>query len=305
MAKRAATTFYGRFASSGAWTTNTNWKLPGDVTPDAGDYPGWDESNTADKVVNGDIVILDQAVANAIVGGDYSAKGELAGFQVSAAFNKAIGSAITPLTLILGAIEAIVNGSAAGSIWLTNGSFGSPGIIVIDMKPGSTLTLDGTWGICNLRKGAVVFKATTTIETALIVGYMTSMNDVTLTIPVGASVPSLVQASGGNVTCNVSIGNLVLSGGKWQQNTGTLTGLLLSGTGVLDWRSGNITVAYIDGGLLDASQSVTARTMTTCRLAPNGKLDLNNGVDTITVTSLIFDCTNPKIEFTPGRMITI
>lgn len=304
---RAAGIF--RWQGNGAGTKTAfddgrNWVNESGTPYDQAQYPSYDGALSAN--VDGDSIWFDTAITNSPAGIDISAKGDIGSLIVGPAFNGTIGSSGTPLVIdTQTAIMAQITGTGAGNIFLKGaGTNGIRTMIVNDMKSASTLTLDGDIDNLRLMKGTVAFAATMTISTSLYISYTNNKTgDVSLTIPAGVTPPSTVYVSGGTITCSVGITTLIQSGGIWTHNLGTVGNLVIS-DGKFIWNAGTITASNMFGGVLDGTQSITTRTCTTLNYY-KGKMNFNTETDAITVTNLYCLNTTPDLTVNSGQKLTI
>jgi len=304
---RAAAIF--RWQGNGAGTKTAfddgrNWVDTAGTPYAQAQYPSYDGATSAN--VNGDTIWYDTAATTAPAGYDLSAKGDLAGIVVGSAFDKAIASSGTPLLFDMQANAQVqICGTNAGAIYLKGGGTqGLQNINVVDMKSGSTLTLDGDVDNVRLLKGTVVFSATLTISSSLYIGYINNKTgDVTLTIPAGVTPPASVYASGGTVSNSIGITTLIQSGGIWTQALGTIGNLILS-DGKFIWNAGTLTAVNQFGGTVDGSQSITPRTATAWNYY-KGTMNFNNSTDACTVTALNIMNSSPDMQVVIGQKLAI
>ena len=214
-----------------------------------------------------DTILFDTALANPVVqspaGFDQSAAaGAVALLIVGPLYNGTIGTDAVPLTLKTGTPRVEIEATGAGAIYLTGAA--ANGITLIDVTAARTLLrLGGVVGTLRCWSGNIELRATSTIQTAMYVGYINSKTgDVRLLIPAGATLtPAAYQIDGGTIDCSVAIDTLNLNGGTWRQNANLAT--LNLNAGIYQWYSGTITTATLRGGTLTAGVSQIAREVTT------------------------------------------
>ena len=306
MALRAATTFYFVGGTSGAYSTSTNWTITGGGAPDASDYPGWDNSEAAN--VDGDSVIFQQNPTNALVGGDYSAKGDLASLRITSLYAKAFATVAVPLK---------VDMQAAGACYLdcTNaltpslmggGARGLVNVQVVGKKSGQTLTLSGLIAGLTLRKANCAIAASSTISDWLTITYLSyRAQDVALTIGATVTLPALVWCAGGQIICGSALTGLLMTaglGGQWAQ-AGAITEVEHD-DGTLLWTSGDIASYVGYGGSLDASASVYAATLVDATIYTGCRINLNNGLNNRAVTWPV-DMQGGDLEVSPGATLAV
>lgn len=307
-ADRSAMTFRWTGAVDTVFQKGTNWDDENGDAHNVLNYPGYDGVAPNTGNIDGDTVLFDQAVTNAPAGVDNSSKGALAALKVTAAYDKAIASSGIYLTVNMQTTgKVIIDAPAAGNIYLAGaGAQGLINALILNSKSGSIIYLGGVIGTVNPLKGTVTLAATAVLGTALNIGYINSRTgDVVLVITAGATLPSAVDCNGGTITGNVAITTLRLNGGLWTQVAGNIT-TLISNTGKFTWTAGNITTAYVNGGELDGSGSIAARTITTMYFYKGAKVNLNNNVDTITVSNLYpmtSDLTG--LQIIPGKKLVV
>lgn len=311
MALRDAKIFYWTGTTDTVATTSTNWQ----ITPltggtkgaaDASDYPGWDNSEGGGTNVDGDIIILDAAVTNGLstaAAWDQTAKGKLAGFIVTSAYNKGIGKDTTDrVTLDFNAAgdETRIDATAAGNIWLA-GTLNT--CQVTGCNSSYTVNLSATITTLNLLKANV---ALTGAVTTLNIGYETDIkNDVTLTIADAATIPTAITMTGGTVTNNdtESITVLTISGGTWIQAVeATISSVYLSG-GTFRWDDGTLTNVFASGGTVDATKTAVPRVCTTLYHYNAATVDLRDTARNVRITNYYAMCEQPKLYLVPGQYV--
>lgn len=302
---RAAGTFRWTGAVDTVFSKGTNWVNSAGTAWDINQYPSYDGALTTN--VDGDTIIFDAAVTNSPAGVDNSAKGDILSVKVTAAYNGTVGSAIAPLILDMQTTGSVgIDGSAMGSVYLKGGGTnGLQNIACYDCKSGSTIGLDGAVAGLIALRGTILIAATAVITGVMTVDYVTrKAGDVAMTITAGATLPAAIGCFGGVVTNNVAVTALNVSEGTWNQIAGDVASLETHG-GIFNHTAGNITLAHIYDGFLDGSGSVTARTYTDVYLYKAGKLDVNNGADTIVITNLHLMTPDPKLTVVPGQVVDI
>ena len=314
---RAADTF--RWRGNGAGTKSAlndgrNWVDATGAAHIQDHYPFYDAEGAHAGNVDGDSVLFDAAItapALALAGYDASALGDGAALKVLSAYNTTIASSGAKLLFDMQvAGQVIVDAENAGDMYLKGAGANGIGLVqVINTKGGSTpsvLYLDGDIDRLRALKGKINLQATCVISTELNIGYLTARNsDVNLTITAGATLPAIIDMSGGTITNNVAITTLRMSDGLWTNAAGAITTAKLTG-GHFYWNEGAIATAYVEGiAYLDGSGSVTPRTLALCYLGANGRLNINNGAQSINVTALRILGERPEIQWTPGQVIAI
>jgi hypothetical protein len=302
---RAAGIFRWTGAVDTVFSKGTNWINELDVAWDINQYPSYDNALTGN--VDGDTVLFDAAVTNSPAGVDISAKGDLQSFKVTADYNGTIGSLAVPLIFDMTATgECIITGTIAGDMHLKGGGTnGLKTVTTMDSKSGSTINLDGSIGTIQAIKATINVLASATIVTALNIQYKTNKaSDVIMTLNAGVTLPPTIRMLGGIVTNSNAVASLSPWAGTWKQLAGNITSLTNYG-GRVEWYAGNITTSNIYAGTVDGSMSTDIRTMTNCYLYRDGSLNVNNGVDTITVINLYMYSENPKLTICPGQKVAI
>jgi len=317
MALRAAGTWVWTGTTDTVYTKHTNWTIDGG-TPDADDYPGWDNSEGGGTDVNGDTVILTGSLTNgcATAAGYAADKGNLAKVIVTDTYNKAIGKDATdPLVLKMAlAGEVFIEGTLADNIFLSGNATQEIDLLtVMDMQSGKTITLGGNVGTINLTKGHITTQATLTVEDAngVNVGYITnSISDATLILTAGTTITGgVINAQGGTITnsINGTIATVVIGKAKWTNTVGTsgvITALNQYG-GTVYWNSGDITAGNIYDGTLDCTGGTEARTCTDLYQYGPATVNVNDGRRWVTISNWHLMSEQPKIKVVPGQTIAI
>jgi hypothetical protein len=303
---RASRTWHWRGTTDSVFITSANW-ITSAGTPDAGDYPGWDASEAGGSNVNGDIIVLDAAVTNAMAGADISAKGEIAGIQVTGLYDQDLGSLASPLIVNMTATGAVrVDASAAGDVYLKGaGARGLVGVTVTATKQSETCFLDGK--IVGFYKygGSVTIQAAAVITGTMMCAKGLT-NDGTLTITSGATLPATITSTGGIVECNAAITALMVMGGSWKQSAAASGTITVNGdpTTVVEWTAGTVGKADVINGRFDGSTSGTPRTLTDATVWPGGTLNLNNKLGNIAVTNPV-DYQGGVLSPSAGTKLTV
>lgn len=310
---RAAGIFRFRGGASGDPTNGANY-IDVNGNPWTGHYPGWD--GTASANVDGDIVTLDGLATNAMAGGDLSAKGKLASFSVTNSYLLASNGAVpgvgtstanpVKLNMLNGAPVTIdqadginISGGPQGNIYLKGlGSHGMGAISVLTVKKSGTAAvvyLDGAFESFRGEYGNVEICATAAISGAYNPGFRTDpINDLIITIDVGATIGGQITVNGGKNTCNIAVSGLLMTNGTWIHQAGNLAAPNVQG-GTLYWNGGNATdLLASNSGKIDGSQSDTPRTCSksatpyAAQATFGGQINLATQGKAITVTDPIY-----------------
>lgn len=253
--------------------------------------------------INGDDAVLDQAPTTAIDGGDLSTI-SIVRFVVSAAYDKAVGSAASYLklkatTLIIDAAKTtgvFIEGDASGKIATTYITKGGDKTDRINLK--------GTFTHLYPLGGKVTI-GVATIETTLRIGKKADESGINLIIDSGATLPSTTYMQGGRVTCAAAHGTLEMLSGRMTQ-TGAITTKLNMTDGTLVWNGGNIGPIEQWSGKIDASGNPDTRTYGNYTKY-GGTANFNDGGGGVTCTGTwtIHDTTRPVPKISLNQTYSI
>jgi hypothetical protein len=288
------------------WDDGRNWVDAAGAPYLVGRYPGSIPAVFDDVVYYTALVppALSTAGYDAIAAGDES----LNSFRVGPDYNGTIGLPGVGGQIRVDVPELYVQNADGGDIYLEGGTLGAglERIVVLGTKSTSTLYLDGYLGDLWIEKGITVLDAGAIFaaDANVVVRYVTAiLTDATLTIPAGVTMPvtGTLSAFGGRVACTEDVTELYVYNGEWTQNGDvTLLGVL---GGTVIWNSGDIVVAMLQGGKLDASNSPIARVIDSVYVYRTASLDLDNGVLDSVVIGTVHEAWGGITTWQPGELL--
>jgi len=234
-----------------------------------------------------------------------------ANVRVAESFVKKIGASGSPLELDYITEELAYAGLGDEAWFEFKSGVNVTRVIVTNSGSGlNALHLDSHEGGMRLNalRGKIQIVAGATILTPILVGQISSINDVNLTIPASVSfdAPSEIIQTGGTITSASGNNTLKL---RSIAGTMTLTGTALMGEfdghgGTLNYQaSGNIGKVYGYAGKFDASGS-PGMTITDAELWALGTINIANGLWNIAVTNGVVMHGNGNLIIDPGRVLT-
>jgi hypothetical protein len=281
------------------WSDGRNWVDGAGAAYAVGVYPGVVPAQHDD-------VIFDQALeagALSVAGRDCAADEPLLSFAVGPTYDGTIGTSGTWLQVDVNEATSYVNidgsGMAAGGIYLDSAG-GALNRVLVE---GGNVHLDGAIADLTVLKGTVEIAAAAVVTVLFYVGLKTLESDATVSILAGATLCDVVQASGG-VTCNAASANdLYISGGSWVQAAGALSGVVRVFGGTFYWNAATLTSLFVFGGLATAAFSALTRTLTNARVYLGATLNLDNGMNNITLTNPV-EVQDGTVIWPTGRRVS-
>jgi hypothetical protein len=291
------------------WDDGRNWLDAAGAAYGAARYPG-------SVVAIHDDVMYDTALGggalstagyDAVTAGDES----LNSFRVGPDYNGGIGIAGAGGQVRINVPELYIQNATGGDMYIEGGTLGTglERVLALGTKATSHLYLDGHIGDTWIEKGNVVFDASAIFaaDATITVRYQSGiLTDAVVGIPAAVTMPTtgLIFIFGGTITCDASLYELYVYNGKWTQ-ANDMSKLGMTG-GVVDWTSGDITAAVLEGGKLDGSNSPIPRVLDSVFVFRGATLDLDNGVLDSIVIGTVHEAWGGTTTWQPGdRLIQI
>lgn len=303
----AAEIYIWNGATDTDWTAagGSNWETESGAAQGANQYPGLaagDEAWFIGTVPSG------ATITAGPVGVDLSAAADLGSIRVADDYAFGIGTnAGTPVIVDMETNNETICIIDAASItdgiyFAGGGTNGLYRVVVANGKSAQDVWLSGKLGATHLLKGEqILYDGAVSACTSLLIGSVNNpSSDAKVTIEASATVPSIIRCAGGQVTNNVAVTTLQISGGEWTQAAGNIATITSTGGRVV-WNAGNITTINLNGGEIDASREHTYRTVTTV-VGLSGTLNVNDGIGTVTVTD--WQDLGATINTFPGQRLT-
>lgn len=271
-----------------AWNDGRNWVDETGAAYAEARYPGSDATPVYDDVVL-DVPIT--GTMEALAGYNGASLVELASFVVSPAYDAGIAS--DGAKLIIPFTDAVINGTAAGDIYLQPDT-GSGSLVVQDLKSDSTLYLSGALKSLFVIHGACTCTTTWATDEIVVVGGVTGGTAASLTITSAGDIPAIpVQVLGGTFTdqkgCSVDA-----AGGVTNIHAGSAAVTQSSGT--VNWYAGTITDARIYGGTFTAAGLVAFATITKLRIGGTATVNMGTSLATYTLEAYVGGTLIPAVS---------
>jgi len=197
-----------------------------------------------------------------------------------------IGTLADPLIIDV-ADEVSIDAAYCGNIYLRSAGASLKNVKAHSSYTGKVISLDGTIDGLQTFGGNVNVLDSATISSYLYVVSGSGLSGgATLNIGTGVTLPSVITVTGGATVCESALSTINQTSGTWEQQ-GNITTCIYQSGGTCNWTSGDITEAYVSGGLLDGSASNTARSIGKVHYSGNGVVNLDNSARNIAVTDYL------------------